>query len=550
MWASCSRREASPAGGSFRVATQLLPAGWLLLKEDAVACASGPGSCRNCCILLQVQDTDSPAACNRCRMVLWCSDICKKSDFLRHMQCGECWLMLQSEARAEIQDLLQEACLALRLWHASAGSTTRSLCSNEALLMSQGAPGILPEQLQVAAKWMQASIGHLDVPSWDHLQPASAPDAAMYLCQVITNSLEVMPWIAPAPALEGGRGRFSSAAVIYRHASELNHSCSPNVIYNFKHRKGQNGPQMALRSIKPVAAGEPLTISYVNVLAPVSERQGSLCARHKFNCTCERCCKELAAQPSGSGSACQSWLGGLQDGIHAASMLLFEEDDAAGAHAQALQTWCAAVAKGCPETHPMMLELSGVARSAACVCAMHQKEGHHISAAAWWAMRLSQGLQLKHDQGQQSHFDSSAHAHGMSSPAQHCRDASEFLQQLSEPHLAAIQQCSSSRNPEQQQRQQQQFIHNQQNESWDKVASATASLSEVAACQAGCSSDNELTPAVLSQAIAMCMAKANRLLQAAYGPGHEVLEMASFLPYQVHASQELAMQICQAASII
>ncbi|KAK9842966.1 hypothetical protein WJX74_004976 [Apatococcus lobatus] len=514
MWASCSRREASPAGGSFRVATQLLPAGWLLLKEDAVACASGPGSCRNCCILLQVQDTDSPAACNRCRMVLWCSDICKKSDFLRHMQCGECWLMLQSEARAEIQDLLQEACLALRLWHASAGSTTRSLCSNEALLMSQGAPGILPEQLQVAAKWMQASIGHLDVPSWDHLQPASAPDAAMYLCQVITNSLEVMPWIAPAPALEGGRGRFSSAAVIYRHASELNHSCSPNVIYNFKHRKGQNGPQMALRSIKPVAAGEPLTISYVNVLAPVSERQGSLCARHKFNCTCERCCKELAAQPSGSGSACQSWLGGLQDGIHAASMLLFEEDDAAGAHAQALQTWCAAVAKGCPETHPMMLELSGVARSAACVCAMHQKEGHHISAAAWWAMRLSQGLQLKHDQGL----------------SVLCSEAGSAFT------TAAVGLCN--------------LLKLLMDGSWpvkQEQLQESATMPVELTC---CSSDNELTPAVLSQAIAMCMAKANRLLQAAYGPGHEVLEMASFLPYQVHASQELAMQICQAASII
>lgn len=50
-------------------------------------------------------------------------------------------LFVGGSSRAKIQDLLQEACLAMRLWHASACSSARSLCSHEALLMSQGVPG-------------------------------------------------------------------------------------------------------------------------------------------------------------------------------------------------------------------------------------------------------------------------------------------------------------------------------------------------------------------------------------------------------------------------
>lgn len=45
------------------------------------------------------------------------------------------------------------------------------------------------------------------------------------------------------------------------------------------------------------------------------------------------------------------------------------QDDARGAQAQALRSWSAATAAGCPEAHPLMLELAGIARSAARISA-------------------------------------------------------------------------------------------------------------------------------------------------------------------------------------
>lgn len=40
------------------------------------------------------------------------------------------------------------------------------------------------------------------------------------------------------------------------------------------------------------------------------------------------------------------------------------------------------------------------------------------------------------------------------------------------------------------------------------------------------------------------------ITQAAYGPRHESLEMASFLPHHLRLPQHLAMQLCQTASIM
>ena len=79
-------------------------------------------------------------------------------------------------------------------------------------------------------------------------------------------------------------------------ASQLNHSCRPNTVYHFEHCQGQAGPTVVLRSIRAIAPSEPLTISYVNVLAPVEERRPSLRAQYKFDCTCEGCRTELCDQ--------------------------------------------------------------------------------------------------------------------------------------------------------------------------------------------------------------------------------------------------------------
>ena len=101
-----------------------------------------------------------------------------------------------------------------------------------------------------------------------------------------------------------------------RHASELNHSCCPNVTYHFEHHRGLAGPQIALRSTKAIAPGEAQSISYVNVLAPVLERLGSLQARYKFDCTCDRCQQEMRdQQPTPAGALLSATPGESVQGI-------------------------------------------------------------------------------------------------------------------------------------------------------------------------------------------------------------------------------------------
>ena len=106
-----------------------------------------------------------------------------------------------------------------------------------------------------------------------------------------------------------------------RHASELNHSCCPNVTYHFEHHSGLAGPHITLRSTKAISPGEALNISYVNVLAPVQERLGSLRARYKFDCTCDRCQQEMCDQdPTPAGALLRT---PPEEGVHRIMQAIF-----------------------------------------------------------------------------------------------------------------------------------------------------------------------------------------------------------------------------------
>ena len=79
----------------------------------------------------------------------------------------------------------------------------------------------------------------------------------------------------------------------------VNHSCMPNAVVAFV------GHKAYLRAQAPIAAGDELTISYIDYTKPLSERQEGL-VLYNFACTCPRCagdldvyqvCQALAASP-------------------------------------------------------------------------------------------------------------------------------------------------------------------------------------------------------------------------------------------------------------
>eukprot|EP00887_Chlorella_sp_A99_P004171 scaffold23.g4171.t1 len=98
---------------------------------------------------------------------------------------------------------------------------------------------------------------------------------------------------AAAGAVGGGAGGGAAAAggthapgsATYALASMLNHSCEPNLDVGFP----QNNAALALTAAHDVAAGEQLTISYIDATAPREARRSSLRFAYGFECRCPRC---------------------------------------------------------------------------------------------------------------------------------------------------------------------------------------------------------------------------------------------------------------------
>lgn len=72
--------------------------------------------------------------------------------------------------------------------------------------------------------------------------------------------------------------------VVDRLGSRCNHSCRPNMTWSFKQKT-----HLVLRTLRDVAPGEQLTIAYLDVVAPASQRAAALRQQYAFSCQCPRC---------------------------------------------------------------------------------------------------------------------------------------------------------------------------------------------------------------------------------------------------------------------
>lgn len=79
-------------------------------------------------------------------------------------------------------------------------------------------------------------------------------------------------------------GLFPTAALV-------NHSCEPNALATFRPAKSSSsGPTLlVLRSIRDIAAGEEITVSYTDVASPTPIRRTNLLDDYFFRCACPRC---------------------------------------------------------------------------------------------------------------------------------------------------------------------------------------------------------------------------------------------------------------------
>jgi hypothetical protein len=80
---------------------------------------------------------------------------------------------------------------------------------------------------------------------------------------------------------------------LFPHFSLLNHDCSPNAV----HLTLQSGALVVVRAVRPINAGQPLSISYLGrpQLRPLGERRMALQEGYGFKCACARCEREEQA---------------------------------------------------------------------------------------------------------------------------------------------------------------------------------------------------------------------------------------------------------------
>ncbi|KAI6661342.1 Histone-lysine N-methyltransferase SMYD3 [Oopsacas minuta] len=76
------------------------------------------------------------------------------------------------------------------------------------------------------------------------------------------------------------------AVAVYSVASLLNHSCRPNCVQHF------SGRQITIRAIERVAAGDELTVSYIDIIQGIEERRYELLKGYLFKCECNTCLEE------------------------------------------------------------------------------------------------------------------------------------------------------------------------------------------------------------------------------------------------------------------
>ncbi|KAI9719148.1 MAG: hypothetical protein M1828_006330 [Chrysothrix sp. TS-e1954] len=107
----------------------------------------------------------------------------------------------------------------------------------------------------------------------------SIEDVMHFFALIFTNSFTL--WTPTFDAIGICLDPFAAAA---------NHSCDPNVITVF------DGPEMQLRTLKPIAKDEEIFVSYIEITNPFRRRQHELLERYYFTCDCDVCREGPAAQ--------------------------------------------------------------------------------------------------------------------------------------------------------------------------------------------------------------------------------------------------------------
>ncbi|KAJ3045762.1 hypothetical protein HDV00_007888 [Rhizophlyctis rosea] len=312
---------ATKSKGRHLVASKVLEAGTTVIQETAAGYALLKDYidelCRTCLKPLPDVPTESNGtttpfgpsatsqfkkqlACSNCRsQTFYCSNECREEDAERHSLECDVLKDLPGTAAANFVDYglmrLVLAVLVRRAKDAQTESESPSLPLNKLRPPTPYAcvKDLLSHKTSNKSSWLQAVQAAAEDLFSQLKPPLTTPteEIITLACQINSNSHGMRD--------PTGNGNMDVAVGMFPLVAMLNHSCMPNCAY-----VGIAHGQMLVRTLRPVAEGEELTVSYVDLYAGREERRGKLLETKNFWCECERCVEDSERDREVDGVKC------------------------------------------------------------------------------------------------------------------------------------------------------------------------------------------------------------------------------------------------------
>ncbi|KAJ3271909.1 hypothetical protein HDV01_006123 [Terramyces sp. JEL0728] len=220
---------------------------------------------------------DDLITCMGCRkQCYWCSEECKQNDYIHSLACKFIVDLPGIAGAASVDYNLLRLLLNIicqrhlenttdKIYKQTDYECLQSLVSHQKAFDSK-----FKGAVQLACQDLQDSFVKYG------FETLNVDEMVKLVCRINSNSHAVHDPEGVTNS-EIGVGMFPMVAM-------LNHSCAPNAVFV----TGGNG-MMVVRVVTPVAEGEEICVSYVDLFAPKWERQGKLLTSKFFWCQCKRC---------------------------------------------------------------------------------------------------------------------------------------------------------------------------------------------------------------------------------------------------------------------
>lgn len=249
-----------------------------LFADPLIVLPAGPDATKICNNCLDARRSHLIKKCQGCLAVAYCGTQCQRAHWRRFhkFECKPLKNAFESAARTAAE---------------TPGGYVRPLPTPVRALMLLILQWVNSPQLRATVESLEgnapAFINNRELWNDFKLQAAAACQFTGWLGEdQIRTAVEVMCRIHTNTFDRRDHNLTQSGIFLDANLAMVNHSCLPNAVVGFF------GPKTWLRAQEPIAAGDEITISYIDYTKPRATRQRGL-IHYNFTCMCRRCAENL-----------------------------------------------------------------------------------------------------------------------------------------------------------------------------------------------------------------------------------------------------------------